>query len=96
MSPNVAAEIMGADMTETASFNKLEKEILVRVNKHKAHYQSLNPAPAHSPAEGSASPTASSAGSFRFEKRTLPRFGGTLREYPTFMDADFQKFTGVK
>ena len=23
-------------------------------------------------------------GHFRFERRTLPKFGGTLREYPTF------------
>ena len=84
MSPDVAADIMGTDATETASFNKLEKEILVRVNKHKAHYQSLNPAPVHAPAGGPPAPTASSAGSFKFEKRTLPRFGGTLREYPTF------------
>ena len=36
MSPDVAADIMGMDATETGSFNKLEKEILVRVNKHKA------------------------------------------------------------
>ena len=40
------------DTTGTASFNKLEKEILVRVNKHKAHYQSLNPAPVHAPVGG--------------------------------------------
>ena len=45
MSPDMAAEIMDAYATETASFNKLEKEILVRVNKHKAYYQGLNPAP---------------------------------------------------
>ena len=81
MDPSVAGQVMDEDALETASFNKLEKEILVRINKHKAYYQGLNPPSSHSSAGGSAS---SSARSFKFEKRTLPRFGGTLREYPTF------------
>ena len=81
MGPDIAAEIMDEDARETASFNKLEKEILVQINKHKAYYQGLNPPSSHSSAGGTAS---TSARSFKFEKRMLPKFEGTLKEYPTF------------
>ena len=84
MNPDMAAELMGMDATETGSFYKLEKEILIKVNKFKALYPSLCPAPVHVPAAGATATTATKVGSFKFEKRTLSKFGGTLREYPTF------------
>ena len=33
MNPDMAAELMGVDATETGSFSKVEKEILIKVNK---------------------------------------------------------------
>ena len=80
MDPDLTTEVLEEDVRETASFNKLEKEVLLLMNKHKAYHQSLNPPSSH-PAGGAATTTSRS---FKFEKRTLPKFGGTLREYPTF------------
>ena len=80
MDPDLAAQVMDEDVRETASFDKLEKEVLLLINKHKAYHQGLNPPSSHSTTGGSAS----SSRSFKFEKRTLPKFGGTLRAYPTF------------
>merc|ERR1711867_316779 len=74
MDPDLAAQVMEEDVRETASFDKLEKEVLLLINKHKAYQQGLNPPSSHS-AGGVASTTSRS---FKFEKRTLPKFGGTL------------------
>ena len=87
MSPDIAAELMNVDATEMSSFDRIKTEILMRVNRFKSLYPSLSPAPVHAPETGGAAATATTAtkvGSFKFEKRTLPKFGGTLREYPTF------------
>ena len=59
MDPNIASQVMDEDALETASFNKLEKEILVRINKHKAYCRGLNPPSSHS-AGGTASTSARS------------------------------------
>ena len=83
MNPAMAAELMGMDATETGSFNKLEKEILIKINKFKTLYPSLCPAPMHAPAAATAT-VATKLGSFKLERRRLPKFQGTLREYPTF------------
>ena len=80
MDPDLATEVLEEDALETSAFNKLEKEILLLLNKHKANSRSLHPPSSH-PAGGTATTTSRS---FKFEKRTLPKFGGTLREYPTF------------
>ena len=83
MNPAMAAELMGMDATETGSFNKLEKEILIKINKYEALYPSLCPAPVHAPAAATAT-VATKVGSFKLEMRRLPKFKGTLTEYPTF------------
>ena len=79
MNPDMAAELMGMDATETGSFNKLEKEILIKINKFKTLYPSLCPAPMHAPAAATAT-VATKLGSFKLEKRRLPTFQGTLRD----------------
>ena len=84
MNPEIAAELLNTDATETSSFNRIEKEIVVKVNRFKSLYPSLCPAPVHVPDVRGAA-TGRKAGAFKFEKRTLPKFGGTLREYPIFM-----------
>ena len=80
MDPDLATEVLDEDVRETASFANMEREILLLLNKHKANSRSLHPPSSH-PGGGSATTTSRS---FKFEKRTLPKFGGTLREYPTF------------
>ena len=74
---------MDADAAERSSCNRMEHEILLRVNKFKLANPQLSPVPATPPGT-SGTPSASRGGHFRFERRTLPKFGGTLREYPTF------------
>ena len=83
LKPDIAKEVMDADAAEKSSYNKMEHEILIKVNRFKAQYPQLSPVPASPPGTGE-TPSASRGGHFRFEKRTLPRLGGTLREYPTF------------
>ena len=38
MDPDLTTEVLEEDVRETASFNKLKKEILIRINKHQAYY----------------------------------------------------------
>ena len=38
LNPDVACELMNADAAEKTSFNKMENEILIRVNKFKSLY----------------------------------------------------------
>ena len=83
LKPDIAKEVMDADAAEKSSYKEMEHEVLIRMNKFKLQHPLLSPAPA-SPPGTSGTPHASRGGHFRFEKRTLPRFGGMLREYPTF------------
>ena len=83
MNPEIAADLMNTDATEMRAFKKIEMEILVKMNKFKTLYPCLSPAPVHAQEAGEAT-TAKKVGSFKLEKRRWPRFGGTLREYPTF------------
>ena len=83
LNPDIASELMNADATETSSFNRIETKILIKVNRFKSLYPHLSPAPVHAPGTNGAA-TVNKAGSFKLEKRRLPKFGGTLREYPTF------------
>ena len=69
MDPDLTTVVLEEDLRETASFNKLEKEVLLLMNKHKAYHQSLNPPSSH-PAGGAATTTSRS---FKFEKRTCGR-----------------------
>ena len=80
--PDVAKEVFDADVTETASYDGLEHEVIMKLNRLKALYPQLSPTSAHASTPGPTS--ANKSGHFRFERRTLPKFGGTLREYPTF------------
>merc|ERR1711951_219310 len=79
MDPDLTTEVLDKDVWETASFTNMEKEILLLINRHKANCRGLDPPSSHS-AGGAATTTSRS---FKFEKRTLPKFGGTLREVPT-------------
>ena len=83
LKPDITKEVMDVDAAEKSSYKKMEHEVLIRMNKFKLLHPQISPAPA-SPPGTSGTPSASKGGHFRFEKRTLPRFGGTLREYPTF------------
>ena len=57
---------------------------MIKVNRFKTLYPHLSPAPVHAPETSGATTTVNKVGSFKLEKRRLPKFGGTLREYPTF------------
>merc|ERR1711951_167128 len=76
-------EVIDADTAEKSSYYDMEYEILIRVNRFKAQYPQLSPVTATPPGT-CGTPSASRGGHFRFKRRTLPKFGGTLREYPTF------------
>ena len=83
LKPDIAKEVIDADTAEKSSYYDMEYEILIQVNRFKAQYPQLSPVPATPPGT-CGTPSASRGGHFRFERRTLPKFGGTLREYPTF------------
>merc|ERR1711867_119431 len=75
----LVGEVFETDTAETSSYNELEHQVLMKLNKLKALYPQLSPT--------AATPTPTSvnkSGHFRFERRSLPKFGGALRDYPTF------------
>ena len=74
---------MDIDAAEKVTYNQMEHEILVMLNRFKAQYPELSPVPVSPPA-ASTPPASTKVGAFRFERRSLPKFKGTLREYPTF------------
>ena len=79
MVPDDAEEVFESDTAETSSYDELEHQVLMKLNKLKALYPQLSPT--------AATPTPTSvnkAGHFRFERRSLPKFRGALRDYPTF------------
>ena len=75
--------MMDIDAAEKVTYNQMEHEILVMLNRFKAQYPELSPVPVSPPA-ASTPPASTKVGAFRFERRSLPKFKGTLREYPTF------------
>ena len=81
--PDLAKELMDDEAAKKSAYNKMEHEALIRINWFKAQYPQLSPTPAPS-TETSAPTSSTKVGAFRFEKRSLPKFKGTLREYPTF------------
>ena len=86
VNPDIAKELTDANAANKSSYNKMELEILTKVNRFKALYPELQ-SPAADHASGTSRAAGSNnmkAGAFRFERRTLPKFGGSLREYPTF------------
>ena len=83
LNADIAKEVMDIDAAEKVTYNQMEHEILVMLNRHKTQYPELNPVPV-SPPPASTPPASTKVGAFRFERRSLPKFKGTLREYPTF------------
>ena len=84
MSPEIAGEVMSTSANVSSNCIKLETEILIKISKFKEElYPPPPPTPVYVPdaREGAA---VKKSGAFKFEKRTIPKFGGTLREYPTF------------
>ena len=81
--PDLAKELMDDEAAKKSAYNKMEHEALVKINGFKAQHPQLNPTPAP-PAETGAPTSSTKVGAFRFERRSLPKFKGTLREYPTF------------
>ena len=81
--PDIAQEMMDTDVAEK-TYDKTEHEILVKVNGFKAQYPQLSPVPVSPPATSTSPGDSNKVGAFRFERRSLPKFKGTLREYPTF------------
>ena len=82
--PDIAQEVMDTDAAEKTSYDKTEHEILVKVNGFKAQYPQLSPVPVSPSATSTPPGDSTKVGAFRFERRSLPKFKGTLREYPTF------------
>ena len=81
MSPEIAGEVMVTSANVRNTCLKLETKILIRMNRFKRELCPPDPVPVPEVREVAA---VKKAGAFKFEKRTIPRFGGTLREYPTF------------
>ena len=44
---DIAKDMMDAEAAERSSYNKMEHEILIKVNRFKSLYPELNPAAAH-------------------------------------------------
>ena len=81
--PDIAKELTDAHAAEGSSYDKMELEILTKVNKFKSLYPELqSPAADHASGTSRATGDNMKAGAFRFEQRTLPKFGGLLRGVP--------------
>ena len=79
-----ANDMMDTDAAERSSYNRMEHKILIKVNRFKSLYPQLSPAADHTSGTSRAPGDSAKIGAFRFERRSLPKFRSTLREYPTF------------
>ena len=66
LKPDIAKEVMDADAAEKASYNKMEHEILIKVNRFKLQHPQLSPAPVSPPATSGATGNSTKVGAFRF------------------------------
>ena len=84
MSPEIATEVMNMATNVSSNCKRLENEILIKISEFKEKlYPPPPPTPTYVP-DAREGAVAKKEGSFKLEKRRLPKFKGTLREYPTF------------